>query len=265
MDQSLNETEPQTTMTADTKPKATVLVPLYIYPLDEETWKPLYEAITNHPNLDFLVIVNPNSGPGDIFVANRDYSREIPKLNAHVNVVTVGYIRIDYCKRPLSEVCIEIDTYAGWATEYEKTGLGVRGILLDETPNHYTAERAEYLDAVCQHIKATPGIQGDRLVIHNPGTPPDAELGNPGPDVIVTCEEPYERYQGEEVQKRLKDYHYDQPRSGYMVSGVPSTEIPALLQKLRYRGEYLFVTDLVNNFYESFGDSWGEFITAFET
>jgi hypothetical protein len=44
MDQSLNETEPQTTMAADTKPKATVLVPLYIYPLDEETWKPLYEA-----------------------------------------------------------------------------------------------------------------------------------------------------------------------------------------------------------------------------
>jgi hypothetical protein len=200
MDQCLNETEPHTNTAADTKPKATVLVPLYIYPLDEETWKPLYEAyvwpdllpsrprnpdlgshsrvvkspypiltlvtnrITNHPNLDFLVIVNPNSGPGDIFVANRDYSREIPRLNAHANVVTVGYIRIDYCKRPLSEVCIEIDTYAGWATEYEKTGLGVGGILLDETPNHYTAERAEYLDAVCQHIKATPGIQGDRLV-----------------------------------------------------------------------------------------------------
>jgi hypothetical protein len=102
-------------------------------------------------------------------------------------------------------------------------------------------------------------------VIHNPGTPPDTELGSPGPDVIVTCEEPYERYRGEEVQKRLEDYHYDQPRSGYMVSGVPSTEIFALLQKLRYRGAYLFVTDLVNDFYESFGDSWGEFIAAFET
>jgi Spherulation-specific family 4 len=102
-------------------------------------------------------------------------------------------------------------------------------------------------------------------VIHNPGTPPDAELANPGPDVIVTCEEPFERYQGEEVQKRLSDYHYDPPRSGYMISGVPSAEIPALVQELRYRGEYLFVTALVNNFYESFGDSWGQFIAAFET
>jgi Spherulation-specific family 4 len=110
------------------------------------------------------VIVNPNSGPGDIFVANRDYSREIPKLNVHANVVTVGYIRVDYCKRPLSEVYAEIDTYAGWSAEYEKTGLGVGGIFIDETPNHYTAERAEYLDAMHQRVKATPGIQGDRLV-----------------------------------------------------------------------------------------------------
>jgi Spherulation-specific family 4 len=120
--------------------------------------------ISGQPNLDFLVILNPNSGPGDIVVANKDYTREIPKLNAYANVVTVGYIRIDYCRRPLSEVCAEIDTYAGWAAEYEKTGLGVGGILLDETPNHYTAQRAEYLDAVRQHVKATPGIQGERLV-----------------------------------------------------------------------------------------------------
>jgi hypothetical protein len=40
----------------------------------------------------------------------------------------------------------------------------VGGILLDETPNHYTSERAEYLDAVHRHIKATEGLQGNRLV-----------------------------------------------------------------------------------------------------
>jgi hypothetical protein len=81
-------------------------------------------------------------------MANRNYSREIPKLNTQVNVVTVGYICIDYYSRPLSEICAEIDTYIGWATEFEKTGLGIRGILLDETPNYYTVERAEYLNAL---------------------------------------------------------------------------------------------------------------------
>lgn len=42
-------------------------------------------------------------------------------------------------------------------------------------------------------------------VIHNPGTPPDYEFTGPGVDVIVTCEEPYETYKGDEVQRRLKD------------------------------------------------------------
>ena len=95
---------------------------------------------------------------------SHDYVREVPKLNVNANVYTVGYVRIHYCNRPLSEVYEEIETYAGWAKDYESTGLGVKGILLDETPNHYSTDRAEYLDAVRQHIKATAGILGDRLV-----------------------------------------------------------------------------------------------------
>jgi hypothetical protein len=82
--------------------------------------------------------------------------------------------------------------------------------------------------------------------------------------VIVTCEEPYERYRGEEVQKRLKDYHIEQPKSGYMISGVPGDEIVRLVRELRQRGAYLFVTDLVDDFYESFGPSWDDFVAAFD-
>ena len=93
---------------------------------------------------------------------SHDYLREIPKLNASANVSTVGYVRIGYCNKPLSEVYEEIDTYAGWAGHDES--LGVKGILLDETPNHYSTSCAEYLDALRQHIKATVGILGDRLV-----------------------------------------------------------------------------------------------------
>jgi Spherulation-specific family 4 len=101
-------------------------------------------------------------------------------------------------------------------------------------------------------------------VIHNPGTPPDAGLADPGPDIIITCEEPYDRYQGKEVQQRLKEYHYDQARSGYMISAVTKEEIRGFVHELRHRGAYLFVTDLVNDFYESFGDSWYDFVAAME-
>jgi len=108
--------------------------------------------------------VNPNSGPGGSPLPSHDYIREIPKLNVNANVYTVGYVRIHYCNKPLSEVYEEIDTYAGWAKDNESSGLGMKGILLDETPNHYSTSRAEYLDALRKHIKATAGILGERLV-----------------------------------------------------------------------------------------------------
>ncbi|ORY18990.1 cell surface protein [Clohesyomyces aquaticus] len=252
------------------KPKPTVLVPLYIYPLTEQTWAPLYDAITCHPNVNFLVIVNPNSGPGGIPLPSHDYVREIPKLNAAENVYTVGYIRVHYCKRPISEVYDEIDTYAGWAKDFERSGLGVKGILLDETPNHFSKERAEYLDALRKHIKLASGILGDRLLIHNPGTPPDAELAPEaslrisGPDVVITSEEPYVRFHSEEVQKRLKDYHYDRARSGYLISGIPKDEIGEAVRELSDRGAFIFATDLVEDFYESFGESWTSFVAAID-
>ena len=117
------------------------------------------------------MVVNPNSGPGGSPLPGHDYVREVPKLNVQANVCTVGYIRIDYCKKSLSEVYEEIETYAGWAKDYETSGLGVKGILLDETPNHHSTDRAEYLDAVRQHIKAMEGILGDRLVRYFPTVP----------------------------------------------------------------------------------------------
>jgi hypothetical protein len=89
-------------------------------------------------------------------------------------------------------------------------------------------------------------------------------LADPGPDVIVTCEEPYHRYRGKEVQRRLKDYHYDRAKSGYMISAVPEDEIGDVVQELCDRGAYLFVTELVDDFYESFGKSWTNFVGAME-
>lgn len=77
---------------------------------------------------------------------------------------TVGYIRIDYCKKPHEEACAEIQRYAGWSKQYETTGLGVGGIFVDETPNHFAPDRAEYLQGLKRFIKNAPGILADRFV-----------------------------------------------------------------------------------------------------
>lgn len=120
--------------------------------------------IAAYPDLEFLVIVNPNSGPGALPCPDANYAREVARLNACPNVYPVGYIRIDYCRKPLAAACEEIDRYASWAAEYATTGLGVGGIMVDETPNHFNAAQAEYLRALHRHIKNCSGLLRDRLV-----------------------------------------------------------------------------------------------------
>jgi hypothetical protein len=49
-----------------------------------------------------------------------------------------------------------------------------------------------------------------------------------------------------------------------MISGVPLGEIAEAVQELKGRGRYVFATDLVDDFYESFGESWHRFVAAVE-
>lgn len=49
-----------------------------------------------------------------------------------------------------------------------------------------------------------------------------------------------------------------------MISAVPGNKIGEAVQELCHRGAYLFVTDLVDDFYESFGKSWADFVVAME-
>lgn len=112
-----------------------------------------------------MIIVNPISGPGGPpWWPNKDYVREIPRLNAEPNVTTIGYIRVDYCRRPLEEVFGDIKTYADRSVDPDFEGLGMEGIFVDETPNHAKPEFKEYLDAVDQYIKNVDGILGSRIV-----------------------------------------------------------------------------------------------------
>lgn len=120
--------------------------------------------ITKNPNLQFIIIINPHNGPGASSFPDEDYSREVPKLNVHSNVITVGYVHIDYCKRNLTEVFRDLAKYAGWAKHPTQSNLGLQGIFVDETPNLYSSSKASYLDAVSQYIKSSAGISGKRLV-----------------------------------------------------------------------------------------------------
>lgn len=97
--------------------------------------------------------------------------------------------------------------------------------------------------------------------MHNPGTPPDERLTRMT-DVIITCEEPYQRHNDATIQDHLAKFGFDRLRCGYQVSGVPVDQIGRFVSAVKSRCTYLFVTDLVDDFYESFGKSWRAFILA---
>ena len=47
-----------------------------------------------------------------------------------------------------------------------------------------------------------------------------------------------------------------------MVHSVPREEVAALVAELRWKGRYLFVTNLSADYYSSFGETWKVFIDA---
>lgn len=82
------------------------------------------------------------------------------------------------------------------------------------------------------------------------------------PDLVCVCEEPYERYRDAEVQARLDMYRLEHARNVFEISGVPVGELTEAVSQLCGRGRYVFATELVENFYESFGASWPSFVAA---
>lgn len=118
-----------------------------------------------HPKLNFVVIVNPSSGPGSTAYPEEQYSISIAKLNTYANVRTVGYVRTGYADRNISTVVAEVSTYARWFSS--SSTLAMHGIFFDESPHRYSAEAVEYMHLVNQGVKNSTGLQGDRTVRRN--------------------------------------------------------------------------------------------------
>lgn len=70
-----------------------ICLPLYIYPdSSASTWKPFINAIKAHPKVNWLVIVNPDSGPGTNASCPSDLNilTGVSQLNSFPNVYTLG-------------------------------------------------------------------------------------------------------------------------------------------------------------------------------
>lgn len=123
--------------------------------------------ITSHSNLDFTVIVNPDSGPGLLPYPNNDYTPQIQRLNSYSNVRTIGYVRTGYGVRNITAVLQDVALYAGWDANRTTPGLGMSGIFFDEVVAEYSADNAEYLRTINGAVKDASGLLSDKLVRRN--------------------------------------------------------------------------------------------------
>lgn len=81
----------------------------------------------------FVVVINPASGPGSTPYPDSNYIKAISQLNAFNNVITIGYVRTNYGNQPIVNVTADINTYAGWSS-YSAANISMHGIFFDESP-----------------------------------------------------------------------------------------------------------------------------------
>ncbi|KAJ6571793.1 putative cell surface spherulin 4-like protein [Mycena capillaripes] len=117
-----------------------ILLPLYVYPSHDfgdgaANWQPAISAMSSHPSVPWLVVVNPGNGPGPTGQPGNDdpnYISGVSQLNALPNVRTIGYVRTDFSASPLAEVETNITTWKNWDT-LTSSNISVDGIFFDES------------------------------------------------------------------------------------------------------------------------------------
>ncbi|KAJ5226134.1 Spherulation-specific family 4 [Penicillium chermesinum] len=162
-----------------------ILIPLYVWPEDDSTWGPVYNAAAAHPNIQFQVIINPSSGPGSSGKSHppikstwfkhltlryseypdESYISAVAKLNNYSNVQTLGYVDTQFTTRDVSDVENDVSIYQGWSS-YKNSNITISGIFFDDAPNENNEAKISYM----QQISSTAKSSNMRFVVFNPGT-----------------------------------------------------------------------------------------------
>lgn len=137
-----------------------VAVPLYTYPTDG-SWGAVIHAKQSHPDVPFIAIINPNSGPGASQDSN--YVQGIRNLQA-AGVLVLGYVPTVWGAAGVASVEAQVRNYDSW--------YGVNGIMFDQMSN--TASYVAYYSAL------------DRFV-HSliPGSVTMGNIGNTAPAGLI--------------------------------------------------------------------------------
>ena len=144
-----------------------ILVPLYLYPGDSaSSWSNVTAAIAANPNVNWQIIINPNSGPRT-YPPNANYIAGVSKIKNYPNAVTLGYVDTGFTKVSYSTLKSEIDTWAKWST-YTAANIAIDGIFFDDVSNAASSATYSYYQQASAYAYST--IPSDTTpVVFNPG------------------------------------------------------------------------------------------------
>ncbi|KAH7159651.1 Spherulation-specific family 4 [Dactylonectria estremocensis] len=180
-----------------------ILVPLYIYPL-QEAWEPLFDLARALPNVSFVTVINPCNGPGPDALPDASYCEVLQRLNAIPNVHSLGYVHCTYGTRSVDAIRADIDIYLGWNDTFQ-----IDGIFFDETPSD-PSSGLEFMNTVSNHTRSTWQRSLDRpgRVCLNPGVVVDRAFFDAA-DWVVVFEQSQEHWQTFDIQQAMQVVPFD--------------------------------------------------------
>lgn len=131
-----------------------IMIPLYSYPTDG-SWAAVIQAKQAYPNVPFMAVINPGSGPGT--TQDPNFVAGIAGLQA-AGVVVLGYVPTGYASSSysgISGVEQQVSAYNSW--------YHVNGIFFDEMSN--VAGYESYYSTLNSYVKSL----GMTYTVGNPG------------------------------------------------------------------------------------------------
>lgn len=175
-----------------------ILFPLYFYPQnctisqDACAWKPLYDALDAYPAVNFTIVINPASGPGNETFPDDNYISGISALNSYANAQTIGYISSLRAKKSQDDFEREVDRYVNW-TSSPDGDIAMHGIFIDDVTRD--AANVTYYAKLSNYTReafGNSGLDSEARVVLNPGTTtPEAFFESMQQDIFVTFEGNY--------------------------------------------------------------------------
>lgn len=216
-----------------------VILPLYSYPTDPE-WATVESSVVQYPNMDFIFIINPDSGPGPA-TPEQAFVTGVTKLKSYNNVKVIGYINTFKATRDQGDVENDVTLYAGW-----DEAARVQGVFFDNTAQ----DNIPYYTAIADFAKSEIT---DAVIVFNPGAVADPAYFSVA-DQVMIYEDSYDNYKNETVPS------ISPTQFSVLIHSMPADDIIEDYVNDLVSSEYgsIYLT-LSPPTYQSLGDDWNTF------